>query len=143
MIPGELKPPDAEPSAENEKTQPEDSMHEPEFTNPQSSGQWNHSDGKQGVLSLNSSPHAIPHFTNGVSGRSFPSPFASPPGKEHSSPTINVLWGALNPAAGYLLLCHVGEFHVRRIPDALVLGAGDLLMGIQLARWFGRAFGGH
>jgi len=48
-----------------------------------------------------------------------------------------------NLVVGYLLVCHVGEFHVRRIPDALVLGAGGLLMGIQLARWFGRAHGGH
>jgi hypothetical protein len=87
--------------------------------------------------------NAVPHFVNGVSGRSFPSPFASPPGKGQSSPTVNVLWGTLNLAVGYLLLCHVGEFHVRRIPDALGLGAGGLLMGIQLARWFRRAYGGH
>jgi hypothetical protein len=46
-------------------------------------------------------------------------------------------------AVGYLLVCRVGEFHVRRIPDALVLGAGGLLMGIQLARWFGRAYVGQ
>jgi hypothetical protein len=87
--------------------------------------------------------NAVPHFVNGVSGRSFPSPFASPPGKGQSSPTVNVLWGTLNLAVGYLLVCHVGEFNVRSIPDALVLGAGGLLMGIQLARWFGRAYGGH
>ena len=87
--------------------------------------------------------NAVPHFVNGVSGRSFPSPFASPPGKGQSSPTVNVFWGTLNLAVGYLLVCHVGEFHVRRIADALVLGAGGLLMGIQLARWFGRAYGGH
>ena len=87
--------------------------------------------------------NAVPHFVNGVSGRSFPSPFASPPGKGRSSPTVNVLWGTLNLVVGYLLVCDVGEFHVRRIPDALVLGAGGLLMGIQLARWFGRAYGGH
>jgi hypothetical protein len=82
--------------------------------------------------------NAVPHFGNGVSGRSFPSPFASPPGKGQSSPTVNVLWGALN-----LLVFHVGEFNARSIPDALALGAGGLLMGIQLARWFGRAYGGH
>ena len=87
--------------------------------------------------------NAVPHFVNGVSGRSFPSPFASPPGKGQSSPTVNVLWGTLNLAVGYLLVCHVGEFNARSIPDALALGAGGLLMGIQLARWFGRAYGGH
>jgi hypothetical protein len=87
--------------------------------------------------------NAVPHFTNGVSGRRFPSPFASPPGKGESSPTVNVLWGTLNLALGYLLVCHVGEFHLYRTSCVLVLGAGGLLMGIQLARWFGRAYGGH
>jgi hypothetical protein len=87
--------------------------------------------------------NALPHFTNGVSGRRFPSPFASPPGKGQSSPTVNVLWGTLNAAAGYLLVCHVGEFHLRRIPDALVLGVGGLLAAVMLARTFGRAYGGQ
>ena len=57
---------------------------------------------------------------------SVPSPFASPPGKGESSPTVNVLWGTFNLVIGYLLVCHVGEFHVRRIPDALVLVAGGV-----------------
>jgi len=26
--------------------------------------------------------NAVPHFVNGVSGRSFPTPFASPPGRK-------------------------------------------------------------
>ena len=30
--------------------------------------------------------NCVPHFTNGVSGRPFPSPFASPPGQVPSSP---------------------------------------------------------
>jgi hypothetical protein len=85
--------------------------------------------------------NAVPHFVNGVSGRRFPSPFASPPGKGESSPTVNVLWGAFNLAVGYLLAIRVGEFHVRQMPSVLVLGAGGLVMGIQLAGWFGRAYG--
>jgi hypothetical protein len=85
--------------------------------------------------------NAVPHFVNGVSGRSFPTPFASPPGKGLSSPVVNVLWGTLNVAIGYLLVCHVGEFHLRRIPDVLVLGAGGLLMAVMLARVFGRLSG--
>jgi len=51
--------------------------------------------------------------------------------------------GALNLAVGYLLVCHVGEFHVRRIPDVLVLGAGGLLMAVMLSRVFGRLYGGQ
>jgi hypothetical protein len=47
--------------------------------------------------------NAIPHFVNGVSGNSFPSPFADPPGHGLSSPTVNVLWGLFNLVVGYLL----------------------------------------
>ena len=46
--------------------------------------------------------NAVPHFVNGVSGHSFPSPFASPPGKGLSSPMVNVLWGTLNVGVGIL-----------------------------------------
>ncbi|MGB9514770.1 MAG: hypothetical protein WBU20_24000 [Candidatus Acidiferrum sp.] len=82
--------------------------------------------------------NAIPHFVNGVSGRPFPSPFASPPGKGLSSPLVNVLWGTFNALVGYLLVCHVGHFQIRNIPDVILFGAGGLLMGIMLARAFGR-----
>ena len=34
--------------------------------------------------------NALPHLMNGVSGRSFQSPFAKPPGEGLSSPTVNV-----------------------------------------------------
>ncbi len=59
--------------------------------------------------------NAIPHLVNGISGRSFPTLLASPPGKGLSPPMVNVLYGALNLAIGYLLVYHVGEFHIRRI----------------------------
>jgi hypothetical protein len=84
--------------------------------------------------------NAIPHFLNGVSGRSFPTPFASPPGKGQSSPVVNVLWGTANAVIGYLLVCYVGAFHIRSIPDAAVSGAGGLLMAVMLARAFGRIY---
>lgn len=82
--------------------------------------------------------NAIPHFVNGVSGRPFPSPFASPPGKGLSSPMVNVLWGSLNAVVGYLLVCRVGNFQIRRVPDVVAFGIGVLWMGITLARTFGR-----
>ena len=66
---------------------------------------------------------------------SAPDAIRFPAGKQ-SSPMVNVLWGSMNVAAGYLLVCHVGEFHVRRIPDVLVLGAGGLLMALMLSRLF-------
>jgi hypothetical protein len=71
--------------------------------------------------------NAVPHFVNGVSGRSFPSPFASPPGRGQSSPVVNLLWGTLNAVVGYFLVCDVGEFHVRSVPDMLAVGVGGLL----------------
>ena len=87
--------------------------------------------------------NAIPHFVNGISGRSFPTPFASPPGRGLSSPLVNVLWGTLNAVAGYFLVCHVGDFHIRSIPDVLVLGAGGLWMAVMLSRTFGRLHSGQ
>jgi hypothetical protein len=87
--------------------------------------------------------NAVPHFTNGVSGHRFPSPFASPPGRGESSAVVNVLWGSLNVVIGYLLVWRVGDFVLRQMRDVVVLGAGGLLMGLMLARTFGRIYGGR
>lgn len=87
--------------------------------------------------------NAIPHFVQGVCGRSFPSPFASPPGKGMSSPTVNVLWGTVNAVVGYVLLCPIGAFHIRNIPDMVVTGVGGLLMALMLARHFGKLYSGQ
>jgi hypothetical protein len=70
------------------------------------------------------------------------SPFASPPGEGLSSSTINVLWGFFNLVIGYLLVCRVGTFALRKTQHVLVLGAGILLMSLMLARAFGRFHGG-
>jgi hypothetical protein len=86
--------------------------------------------------------NSVPHLVNGLSGRRFPTPFASPPGKGESSPTVNVFWGALNLVVGYLLAYHVGEFRLRNAQDALSLGAGGLLTAIMLSWAFGRIYGG-
>ncbi len=84
--------------------------------------------------------NAVPHFVSGVCGRSFPSPFSSPPGRGKSSPLVNVLWGSLNVAVGYFLVCYVGEFHVRYLADALAFAAGGLVMAIMLAMTFGKLY---
>jgi hypothetical protein len=47
--------------------------------------------------------NAVPHFVHGISGDRFPTPFATPPGKGPSSPTVNVLWSQLNLVVGYVL----------------------------------------
>jgi hypothetical protein len=86
--------------------------------------------------------NALPHINNGISGHPFQSPFASPPGIGLSSATVNVLWGLFNLAVGYLLVCRVGSFSLRKTPQVLLLGAGILLMSLMLARAFGRFYGG-
>ena len=87
--------------------------------------------------------NAVPHFVSGVMGRPFQSPFAKPRGQGHSSSTVNVLWGFLNLAIGYLLVLRVGDFDPRSTADAVALGLGTLLMGVVMARMFGRFNGGN
>jgi len=86
--------------------------------------------------------NTLPHLGNGISGHAFQSPFATPPGEGLSSSTVNVLWGLLNLAIAYLLLCRVGRFDVRNTRHVLVAGAGAVLMSLMLARAFGRFHGG-
>jgi len=47
--------------------------------------------------------NVVPHFVHGISGDRFPTPFAHPPGKGLSSPTLNVLWALINLVVGYVL----------------------------------------
>jgi hypothetical protein len=47
--------------------------------------------------------NVVPHFVQGVCGNRFPTPFAKPPGKGLSSPTVNVVWSLFNLVVGYLL----------------------------------------
>lgn len=60
-----------------------------------------------GILLAN----VVPHFVHGISGDRFPTPFANPPGKGLSSPTVNVLWSLLNLAVGAVL------FRAGRVAD--------------------------
>lgn len=87
--------------------------------------------------------NAVPHFVNGVMGRPFQSPFAKPPGRGLSSSTVNVLWGVLNLAVGYVLICRVGNFDLRSTDQVVVSGLGVLLASVMLARSFGRFHGGN
>jgi len=87
--------------------------------------------------------NAVPHFVNGISGRAFQSPFASPPGVGESSPIVNVLWGFANLVVGYLLLTGVGHISLGPSLDALVVGIGALATGLGLARHFGNVRGGR
>ena len=82
--------------------------------------------------------NAVPHCVAGIMGRSFHSPFAKPPGKGLSSPTVNVLWGFLNVVIAYLLVLHVGVFHLRIASHIIAFGLGALLISLQLAHLFGQ-----
>jgi hypothetical protein len=87
--------------------------------------------------------NAIPHFVSGTMGRAFQSPFAKPPGKGLSSSTVNVAWGFFNAVIAYLLVAHVGDFHVRSWTHMLAFGLGALLMSLNVARHFGQFHGGN
>jgi hypothetical protein len=86
--------------------------------------------------------NTLPHLGNGISGRPFQSPFAKPPGKGLSSSRVNVLWGFFNLFVAYLLICRVGSFDLHNWQHVLTLGAGMLIMSLNLAYGFGRFHGG-
>ena len=87
--------------------------------------------------------NALPHLMNGTSGRSFQSPFAKPPGKGLSSPTVNVLWGFFNLAIAYWLVVHIGTFSIHNVWHVAAVGVGILLMSLMCASAFGRFHSGR
>lgn len=86
--------------------------------------------------------NGIPHFVSGLQGRAFQSPFAKPPGVGLSSSVVNTVWGFFNLVVAYVLLCRVGEFSLRSGADAVWMGAGVLVMGVMMSRYFGKFHGG-
>jgi hypothetical protein len=87
--------------------------------------------------------NSVPHGVNGLMGRAFQSPFATPPGVGLSSSSANVLWAAINLIVAWLLILHVGAFDLRDAYDAAALGLGALMMSFMLARYFGKLHGGN
>ncbi len=76
--------------------------------------------------------NTVPHFVHGVSGDSFPSPFANPPGKGLSSPMVNVLWALANVFIGYILL-RVGKVsHINKW-SLLAFFSGVVYISITLS----------
>lgn len=76
--------------------------------------------------------NVVPHFIHGVSGDPFPTPFANPPGKGLSSPTVNTLWACLNLLVGYILL-RVSKLSTKNKLAMLVMFLGIVLMSVQLS----------
>ncbi len=80
--------------------------------------------------------NACPHLMAGVSGKPLQTPFASPPFRGLSPPTVNVGWGLFNLAVAYLLLFYVGEFDVRNSAHAALCFVGFGAWALQCARAF-------
>ena len=76
--------------------------------------------------------NAVPHFVHGISGDSFPSPFANPPGRGLSSPVVNVVWGLANLVIGYILL-RAGKVSHDNKWSLLTLFTGIVFMSILLS----------
>jgi hypothetical protein len=74
--------------------------------------------------------NSVPHFIHGVSGDSFPSPFANPPGKGLSSPIVNTLWGLGNLLIGYILF-RVGKVSKENKWSLLIFIIGVVCMSIM------------
>ena len=80
--------------------------------------------------------NGVPHFVQGLSGHSFQTPFAKPPGVGESPALVNTLWGVFNLAVGVLLLWKVAPFN----PDHLVPLGVTLLGGFLLALYISTHF---
>jgi hypothetical protein len=76
--------------------------------------------------------NVVPHFVSGISGDRFPTPFAKPPGKGLSSPTVNVVWALFNLLVGYELF-RVGKVSGGDTLALVVFFAGIAAISIMLS----------
>ena len=79
--------------------------------------------------------NSVPHFIHGISGELFPTPFADPPGKGMSSPTVNVYWGLLNLLVGYLLF-RAGKISGSAKVALAIFFIGIIAMSVMLSYAF-------
>lgn len=89
------------------------------------------------------SANFVPHFVSGVLGRTFPTPFASPPFRGQSSSRVNVLYALLNLAVAYALLVRVGTFELRSTLHAGAFGLGLGGMALFITRSLARIRSGE
>jgi hypothetical protein len=81
--------------------------------------------------------NVVPHFVYGISGDRFPTPFAHPPGKGLSSPTVNVVWALFNLVVGYMLF-RVGKVSNGNTSAIIVFFAGIVAISIMLSVRFAK-----
>ena len=76
--------------------------------------------------------NGVPHFTQGIAGKRFTTPFSGGPGTE-DTPIANVLWGSSNFIVGGILLWLIREglSDVWMVAELVVFGvAGATLLGM-------------
>lgn len=76
--------------------------------------------------------NVVPHFVHGISGDRFPTPFAQPPGRGLSSPTVNVAWAGVNLVVGYLLF-RAGKVSPENYSTLIVFLAGSAAISTMLS----------
>jgi hypothetical protein len=76
--------------------------------------------------------NVVPHFVHGISGDPFPTPFAKPPGRGLSSPTVNVLWALVNLVIGYVLV-RAGHVSCANLAALVVFFAGIAAISIPMS----------
>jgi hypothetical protein len=81
--------------------------------------------------------NSIPHYVYGIAGDRFPTPFAKPPGKGLSSPTLNVVWGLLNVVVGYVLI-RTGKLWSAGDLGLVIFFAGITVMSLMLGANFAK-----
>jgi len=74
----------------------------------------------------------VPHFVHGISGDRFPTPFARPPGRGLSSPTVNVGWAFVNLLVGGVLF-KVGHVSDGELATLVLLFLGALAISTILS----------
>jgi hypothetical protein len=79
--------------------------------------------------------NVVPHFVHGISGDRFPTPFARPPGRGLSSPTVNVIWAWINIVVGYVLF-RAGKVSSDNYATLIVLLAGIVFISTVLSLRF-------
>ena len=68
--------------------------------------------------------NVVPHFVHGISGDRFPTPFAHPPRRGLSSPTVNVVWALINLMVGYVL------FRIGKVYSGAALALVIFFLGV-------------
>jgi hypothetical protein len=76
--------------------------------------------------------NVVPHFVHGISGDRFPTPFAQPPGRGLSSPTVNVAWAGVNLVVGYFLF-RAGKVSPENYSTLVVFLAGSAAISTMLS----------